>query len=112
MVVNAAKVARQTSGYAVAWRGPDGAIAGGSLELDGADLVLRGALHGGRTVSRRVPLDRVSAVRVGREPAERVRGAKSVILEVEGVGAIAVAPLGAAGAVFELSELVSSLRAG
>lgn len=112
MRTDAAAVARRTSGYAIAWRGERGGVASGNIELDGADLVLRGSLPGGRIAVERVPLDRVAGVRVGREAGERLLGEKSVILDLAGGGSVAVAPLGAAGAVFELSELVSSLRAG
>jgi hypothetical protein len=79
------------------------------VRVDGSGLELRGSGPGGDVVRRRVPLSRIAAVRIGRDAAERVRGARSVLLELRNGDSIAVAPLGP-GEVFELAELVAELR--
>ncbi|HEX5468224.1 MAG TPA: hypothetical protein VFW80_04155 [Gaiellaceae bacterium] len=97
--------------YGVAWRGRDGTVASGSLALERGELVLRGSANGGAVKHERVPLDRIAAVRVGRAEAERVRGGRSVVLELRDGGIVPIAPLGVAGAVFELADLVAELSA-
>jgi hypothetical protein len=97
--------------YGVAWRGRDGTIASGSLALEQGELVLRGSASGGTIKHERVPLERIAAVRVGRTEAERVRGGRSVVLELRDGGVVPIAPLGVAGAVFELADLVAELSA-
>jgi hypothetical protein len=95
--------------YVVAWRESNGAVSQGSAQLDGAELVLRGSGPGGAVVGRRVLLTEVASVRIGRAKDERVLGTRSVILELQAGGTLAVAPHGA-GEVFELAELVAELR--
>ncbi len=95
--------------YAVAWRNGDGVVATGRLTLESASLVLRGRDVTGVTKCERVPLERIDAVRVGRTEPERVRGERSVVLQLSGGRTVAVAPIGAAGAVFELADLVAEL---
>jgi hypothetical protein len=105
-----APVEEHQAEYGVAWRDRDGRIAVGSLVLEGAALVLRGS-SGGAVLRERVPLERIAAVRIGRAEAERVRGERSVVLELRGGPTLQVAPLGAAGAVFELADLLAELSA-
>ena len=93
--------------YAVAWREPGGAVATGSARVEAAGLVLRGAGPEGDAVRRRVPLSLVASVRIGRAASDRVRGTRSVVLDLGHGIAVAVAPLGA-GQVFELAELVAA----
>ena len=97
--------------YGVAWRGPDGREACGSLVLDGAELVLRGSGADGSVERVHVPLIEVSGVRIGRSEEDRVRGERSVVIELREGGKISIAPIGAAGAVFELADLVVELGA-
>lgn len=95
--------------YAVAWRDRDGLVARGRLTLDRSGLVLHGTGENGALRRERVPLEQVASVRVGRSESERVRGERSVVLELDTGGVLTVAPLGAAGAVFELADLVAQL---
>ena len=95
--------------YAVAWRGRGGLDARGRLTLERSELVLHGTGENGVLRHERVPLEQVAAVRIGRSESERVRGERTVVLELEAGGALTVAPLGAAGAVFELADLVAQL---
>ena len=98
--------------YAVAWRGDDGAVAVGNLVLDGSELVLRGSQHAYGSVERvHVPLADLVGVRIGRTDDDRVLGERSVVIALRSGAEIAVAPLGEAGAVFELADLVAELGA-
>ena len=97
--------------YGVTWRGSDGGQARGSLVLDGAELVLRGSRAEGSLERIHVPLTKIANVRIGRSEEDRIRGERSVVIELRDGGTIAVAPIGAAGAVFELADLVVELGA-
>jgi hypothetical protein len=97
--------------YGVAWRAPDGREARGSLVLDGAELVLRGSGSEGSLERVHVPLTQVGGVRIGRSEEDRIRGERSVVIELRDGGTISIAPIGAAGAVFELADLVVELGA-
>jgi hypothetical protein len=95
--------------YMVAWRESSDAVFQGNARLEDAELVLRGSGPDGAVVRRRVALAEVASVRIGRRADERIRGTRSVILELRGGDTVTVAPLGA-GEVFELAELVAELR--
>ena len=97
--------------YGVAWRGSDGSQARGSLVLDGAELVLRGSRAEGSLERVHVPLTQIGTVRIGRNEEDRIRGERSVVIELRDGRTIAIAPIGAAGAVFELADLVVELGA-
>jgi hypothetical protein len=97
--------------YGVAWRGADGQEARGSVVLDGAELVLRGSRSEGSLERVRLPLTQVGSVRIGRDERDRIRGERSVVIELRDGGTISIAPIGAAGAVFELADLVVELGA-
>jgi hypothetical protein len=94
--------------YTVAWRGPEGAVACGSLLLEGSGLLLRGSALDGTVVRQRVRLEDIRSVEIGRAPTDRVQGARSVVLELRNGRRLAIAPMGA-GQVLELAELVAEL---
>ena len=94
--------------HAVSWRGTDGVVVSGSLELDEGDVVLRGTTPEGEVVVRRHGLDEVSSVRIGRSAVERIAGQRSIVLQLAGGDAIGVLPV-AGGALIELSELLAEL---
>lgn len=101
--------ATRSSEYAVAWRDGDGSVASGRLTFERSTLELRGTGEDGALSRERVPLEQVASVHVGRTDSERVRGERSVVLELRGGTTLTVAPIGAAGAVFELADLVAQL---
>jgi hypothetical protein len=94
--------------HAVSWRASDGAVASGSLELDDGAVVLRGTAGDGDVVVLRHGLDEIVSVRIGRSPAERIAGQRSIVLELAGGDAISVLPV-AGGQLIELSELLAEL---
>lgn len=94
--------------YGVAWRTEGGAVARGSLQLQGSSLLLRGATQDGSIVRRRIRLDDVVSVEIGRGPFERIQAARTVVLKLRHAPGVAIAP-GGAGEVFELAELVAEL---
>lgn len=97
------------SAYAVAWRSRDRTVATGHLELERSALVLRGTDEEGAVRRERVPVEQVATVRIGRAESERVRGERSMVLELSDGKTMAVAPIEGAGAVFELADLVADL---
>lgn len=99
----------RTQAYAVAWRSRDRAVATGELTLERSALVLRGTDEAGAVRQERLSLELVAAVRIGRAETERIRGERSMVLELRDGTVVAVAPIGAAGAVFELADLVAEL---
>jgi hypothetical protein len=101
--------ASRSADYAVAWCDGDGEVASGRLILEHSSLVLRGTGNDGGLRRERVPLEQVAGVRIGRKEPERVRGERSVVLELRDGSTVRVAPVGAAGAVFELADLVAEL---
>jgi len=107
----AAGAASRQLEYAVAWRGTNGVVASGRIDLEGSELVLRGSGPGGSVARDRLSLERIAAIRIGRTAADRIHGERSVVLELRGDEVLAIAPLGAAGAVFELADLVAELSA-
>ena len=99
--------ARRSVRYAAAWRDEDGTGARGSATLGRDELVLRAVGASGSRASLRVPLRRIARVRIGRSEADRVRGERSVVIELVGGRTLSIAPLGPPGAVFELADLVA-----
>jgi hypothetical protein len=95
--------------YAIAWRAEDGPEAVGNLVIRDTALLLRGNGADGRRMSARIPLDCIGTVRIGRSVADRVRGERSVVIELMDGESIAVAPLSQGGAVFELADLLVEL---
>ena len=63
--------------YAVVWRTGDGPTSSGRLELGDDDLVL----HGSGQEGLRIPFDQLFSVEIGRAPAERINGDRSLVLE-------------------------------
>lgn len=105
MPARTSAAARQRE-YAVAWRGTDGSVACGCLKLTASALTLNGS---GSVAGRalRLAFGDVAAVRVGRAGSERLRGARSIVLEMREGDDVVVAPL-AAREVLELAELLSA----
>src|SRR5574337_1791076 len=71
--------------YAVAWRGADGVTVRGSATIheDTLELQAPGGT-GGAATTVRVELDRVERMRIGRIERDRVRGERSLVLELAG----------------------------
>jgi hypothetical protein len=93
--------------YAVVWRTGAGPTSSGKLELGADDLVL----HGSSEDELRIPFDELSTVEIGRGAAERINGAKSLVLERHSCERVLVAALGGVGLLGELTDLLARLRA-
>ena len=93
--------------YAVVWRNGEGPTSSGRLELGADDLVL----HGSGQDGLRIPFDQLSSVEIGRAPAERINGDKSLVLERQSCERVLVAALGGVGLLGELTDLLARLRA-
>lgn len=97
--------------YAVVWREAGGPVLAGKLELGADGLRLEGSGHRGLVARRRLEYADLAEIRIGREPAERINGLPSLILERGAGQSIAVAVLESPGAVFELSDVLANLTA-
>jgi hypothetical protein len=92
----------------VAWQEGDGVVTRGSATIDEDDLVLRASGERGSGVSLHIELRQVADLRIGRSERDRVRGERSVVIELVGGEIVSIAPLGAPGAVFELADLIAA----
>ena len=106
--MSAQRVRKRPHDYAVVWRTGDGPTSSGRLELGEDELVLHGA---GGPEGLRIPFDELSSVEIGRGPAERINGDKSVVLERPSCERVLVAALGGVGLLGELTDLLARLRA-
>src|SRR5207247_10637272 len=79
----------------------------GRLELGDDDLVL----HGSGQEGLRIPFDQLFSVEIGRAPAERINGDRSLVLERQSCERVFVAALGGVGLLGELTDLLARLRA-
>jgi hypothetical protein len=93
--------------YPVVWRTGDGPVSSGRLEVARDELLLHGAGCG----RLRVSFDDLSSVEIGRSPAERINGERSLVLERPSCERVLVAVLGGVGLLGEISELLARLRA-
>jgi hypothetical protein len=93
--------------YGVVWREGSGAPVTGKLELLPRALHLEGL--GG---AREVPYESVTAIRVGRSPAERINGGPSVVVERRLADPITIATVAQPSVVGEIAERLAALRFG
>lgn len=91
--------------YAVLWSENGDPPYAGKLQLVPGRLALEGTAGG---VDRRTVLGlaEIVAVRVGRGPAERLEGRPVLVLERPQAEDIRIAPLGGAGVLHELVDLI------
>jgi hypothetical protein len=95
--------------YAVIWREEGGLSYAGRLELGSSELRLLGSGPRSTLARVRVPYGDVVAVRIGRSPAERLDGARSVILERRAGAPVMIGAVSGVGVVFELAEVLADL---
>jgi hypothetical protein len=97
--------------YAVVWREGLELAASGRLEVRPRSVAFTGADHG-RVVERVVPLESLRAIRVGRQPRDRLDGRCSLVLEPRVGATIRVAGVAQPGIVSELAERLAGLWLG
>lgn len=93
--------------YAVVFREQGGRPVAGSLELEPQRVVLTGTADDRRHVLE-LPLAEVVEVRIGRRPADRLNGHRTLVFERTQGQAVQVAPL-ELGLLGELAELLAAL---
>jgi hypothetical protein len=93
--------------YAVVWREPDASLATGKLVLEPDSLRFEG-LARGRLVRRRLAYERLVGVRIGREPAEKINGNPTIVLDRRSARSLFVEPIGP-GLLSEIAGLVAEL---
>jgi hypothetical protein len=96
--------------YAVVFCERGGEAAAGALELNQDRLLLTGRAAQKRCALS-VPLADITAIRIGRLPADRLNGHTTLVLERGRRQAVQVAPVGAAGLLHEIADLVGALTA-
>jgi len=101
-LVSANGVRERPHDYAVVWRAGNGPTSSGRLQLGDDELVLNGAAA---PDGLRIPLADLSSVEIGRAPADRVNGEKSLVLERRSCERVLVAALGGVGLLGELNDL-------
>ena len=99
----------QTS-YGVVWREGAEPLARGKLELLAHTLKLSG-MAGATQVTREIAYEDLSTVRVGRDAADRLQGAASLLLERAHQATIALTVVAQPGALGELAERIAGLSA-
>jgi hypothetical protein len=95
--------------YAVVWREGDEPAASGRLEVRRRSVAFTGAEHG-RAFERVIPIESLSAIRVGRAPADRLAGRPSLVLEPRVGPTIRVASVAQPGIISELAQRIAELR--
>ena len=106
--MSASRASKRPHAYPVVWRTGDGAESSGRLELGEHELVLEGAAA---PEGLRIPFDELASVEIGRGPAERINGDKSLVLERHSCERVLIAALGGVGLLGEVNELLAHLRA-
>ena len=102
---------RQTPArYAVEFRDGDGAPAAGALVVTGGGLLLTGRGRGEprEPVELSIPRIELIRVRIGRQPAERLHGYSTIVLERRSAAPVLVAPFGVS-LLHEVADLLASL---
>jgi hypothetical protein len=97
--------------YGVVWREDSLPKASGKLELLPQAVRFEGAVAG-RPTTRELAYESLSAVRVGRSPAERVDGRPSLVLERRSGVPVTIASIGQSGVVAEIAERLAGLQLG
>jgi hypothetical protein len=88
--------------YAVLWSEGEGPTLAGKLELVDDAIELEG--RNGSVVRLTLPLAEIASIRIGRTPAERLRGRPVLLLDVRDGAQVRVATLTGAGALHELAD--------
>jgi hypothetical protein len=89
--------------YGVVWQEESGEPAAGKLEIDPSRLRFEG-----KDAARTIELGELAAVRVGREPGDRLDGRPTILLDLTKGGTIRVAALTQAGVLFEITERLAA----
>ena len=84
--------------YAVVWREEEGPLRIGRLELQPDRVLLDGGLV------CRLPYSEIEEARVGRCPRERIAGRPTLLVRLRSGPGVAIATIGAPGALAELAE--------
>jgi hypothetical protein len=92
--------------YAVAWQNGDGRRYAGRLDLDRDALRLEGS-----DVAEDLPYAHLAEVRIARGPDERLSGAPTLVVRERGGRTVRIACIGEPGALPELLERISRIRA-
>lgn len=95
--------------YAAVWRESSGPFCSGELALADARLELAGSAPDGAIARAAVPYADLTVVRVGRPDGERLAGLPTLVLERVSGERLHLAPVGAAGALYEIGDLVADL---
>ena len=98
-----------TRTYAVVWQKDAGPVVPGQLQLLADAIRLRGGAHS-RPVEHALAYEELSAVRLGRQPEERIQGRPSLLLEVCSIEQFLVSAIGGLGVVTELADLIEIAR--
>jgi hypothetical protein len=91
--------------YAVVWREPYASLATGKLVLEPDGVRLEGSTCG-RVVQRKLAYERLTGVRIGREPEERINGNPTIVLDQRLGRSLFVGPIGP-GLLSEIAGLVA-----
>jgi hypothetical protein len=97
--------------YGVVWREDRLPTASGKLELLPQAMRFEGVTQG-RPTTHELAYESLTAVRVGRSPAERVDGRPSLVLERRSGLPVTIASIGQSGVVAEIAERLAGLQLG
>jgi hypothetical protein len=92
--------------HPVLWSEDDGPTLAGKLELVAGVIRLEGA--NGDVVKLSVPLEAITAARIGRAQPERLRGRPALVLGLRSGRRIRIATLSGFGALHELADAVGA----
>jgi hypothetical protein len=95
---------------AVVWRSPGGEVNRGRLELTEDGLRLSGSGPKGELIAVSISYGEFSEIHVGRSPDERINGKRSLVIESGRGGSIQLAPVDGLGTIFELGDLLATLK--
>ena len=95
--------------YAAVWQEPGRPVFSGRLALVDGGLELDGSASDGTLARTRLSCTDIARIRVGRSGDERIAGRPSLVLEPVSGPTLQVAPLGEAGALYEIADLLSEL---
>lgn len=96
--------------HAVVWRGSDGAVHKGRLDLGEDALRLTGTGPKAEFADLKIPYADLTAIHIGRATAERVNGTRSLVVESEWSGPVHIASVEGPGSIFEIGDLLAELK--
>ena len=95
--------------YGVVWREGDQPLARGRLELLPRAVRLDG-MAGSEPLTREIPYDHLSEIRIGRTAEERIDGRPSLMLAPRTGGTVSIASVAQTGALSEIAERLAALQ--